>query len=341
MDSQKQLILHVGPGKTGSTALQKSLSNFKGYLAEHDHAALTLQFDAPNVIEFYAPWQRGVKESDIDWSIYRHLFTDAITSLPQSRVIVSSEYMAGSMLRQKTLPIEKTRFLTEFFNVNKLLFYIRRQDNMYESIFQQQYKNAEISDFADFQKKNDPRSLNFLERLNYIHSLFPETEIIVRPFEYFACQKDILRDFLESIGFENLPNSVKSRPSNLSFSDVGLEVLNTCKKNLSKEANQRIRNFLTSEYPQTLPVSIRKYNYLSQAERKSIVEYHVEDNKTIFEQFNVGKDTNFYDWHCLYEDKPEHVDAVSSKDNLTERTITFLLETILDLDFLNKKHPKD
>ena len=329
----KQLTLHIGPGKTGSTALQKSFSIFRTYLAERDHAAVTLQTDLPKIIEFYSPWQSRMKEPDLDWSNYLRLFADKINSLSQSKVIISSEYMAGSMLNKKFLPIEKTRFLTRSFNVKNLIFYIRRQDNMYESIFQQQYKNAETSGFAEFCIKNDPRSLNFLEHLNYIQSLFPETNVIVRPYEYFVSSKDILRDFLESIGFEDIPRGVKSRPSNLSFSDIGLQVLNTSKKELSNEDNHRIRNLLTSDYPQTCPVSIRRYNYLSETQRNSIVDYHLKNNQEIFRRFNIGTEADFNSWNCLYNNNPKHIDSASLTGNLTERTIRFLLETILDLDF--------
>jgi len=273
-----------------------------------------------------------MSEEELDWNKYLGLFESKLEAIDQASIIVSSEYLVGPMLNPKSLALKKTRFLSQSFDDITIVFYVRRQDTMYESIFQQQHKNAEIDSFEAFQKKYDPRVLSYMQRLERIEKLFPNAHIVVRPYEFTISKVDILRDFLNSVGIGDVPEKIRSPYSNLGFSDVGLYVLNICARHLGKDENRRIRNLLTSTYRQTLPINKKNYRYLSDEDRRRIIRFHSEGNREIFRRYSVGSEDDFLAWESFGDEQQEGGNNEMNEEGVAERSVAFLVKALIRAD---------
>lgn len=329
MSTDKRLILHVGPGKTGTTALQRSLAKHADFLNQRDYAAITLQYDFKEMMAYFTPRKSGLKPADIDPAGMRQLFEQTINAVPQKNVIVSSEYMAGPMTNSQTQAIDKTRYLTEAYDNIVIVFYIRRQDNMYESIFQQQYKKGQVENFAAFCEKYDVAGLDFSKRLMMFEQAFPKAQIIVRPYEFTVSEVDILRDFLNSLGVSDLPENVASNRSNLSFTEVGMHLLNFCHEHMDEQTSDSLRSLMISRYRQTNKVSDKGYGYFDPERRVEVVNAHCGSNRLIFQRYKVGDEEEFQRWNSFYENLPSADDSGMAAEPLDVRATRYLIDSLL------------
>jgi hypothetical protein len=189
---KKTLILHVGMGKTGTTALQNFFWRNRDVLAHHDIAypetgavSGAHHLISPHVSKrmHYPGWHYM---RPAEW-------IGTVKRLPQNRILMSSELMVRSA-PQKILDFCKE--LQSHFDL-KICFYLRRQDNIIMAGYNQQVKTGS-------QIKPLPVVLDkLIEGFDYVKLISPweaavgADNLIIRPYERKQFyQGDLVRDFL-------------------------------------------------------------------------------------------------------------------------------------------------
>ncbi|MFI3302387.1 MAG: hypothetical protein SNH35_01470 [Rikenellaceae bacterium] len=199
---KKTAYIHVGMPKTGTSAIQSTLQRFfrEGKLDKFD-----MQFHSSNIsrnihhlsytgdVEFFAEQTHK--------KIRKH------SKIGAKNVIYSSEHIAAVFdnkykgVRVDLLPALATAF--KDYNI-KIIIYIRRQDILIESLINQHFKSGRYTTY-------DNTKFYYKELLDKCSELFGG-EVIVRKYEQGALyQSDVVTDFLQIIGLEELIDDYKKK----------------------------------------------------------------------------------------------------------------------------------
>ncbi|SHH85137.1 hypothetical protein [Cognatishimia maritima] len=196
----KTIFIHVGAGKTGTTALQS-------FFARNED-----RFAAQGI---YFPQEGRVQ---IDKALVHHklsgiggfrdmpeneilaLWKD-IAALTSPTVIISSEFLHSRIKAADGIAFfEKVRDILSGWDI-KIVFYIRRQSHWVQSAYSQWVKqNRESRRFSTFMRqfKNYP-----IKQIPMFGTVFGIENVIVRPFEKAQfIDQDIHKDFCAAIGLE-------------------------------------------------------------------------------------------------------------------------------------------
>lgn len=194
----KNLFIHFGIAKTGTTAIQQFLLLNKKILAskgiyvpssgmnksEGSHHPLAFSLSGERLkSELYA----NVESPEH----YKNKLKKEIESNPFSNVLLTSEIFPACV-------DELNNFVNDVFNGwNKtIIIYLRKHDHLYESEYIQAVKNGsesrKITDFIEGKNK-----WNFLRFIKRVKKTFSPKKIIVRPYEKIQLKNEnIIDDFM-------------------------------------------------------------------------------------------------------------------------------------------------
>ncbi|WEK53926.1 MAG: hypothetical protein P0Y55_15375 [Candidatus Cohnella colombiensis] len=191
---RKLLYLHVGMHKTGSSAIQALLTLNNMKLQDKG-------FFFPNPPNFDQAYQTSEGNAGFLYKLFVDNELDEIKkyieSIEHSKIILSSEYLFQALLEYPE------RFFKVFNDYDyKIICYVRRQDDLFSSMYNQMVKNHDLEDKLS--------ALKFIEGKSDFHKVlfeclkYTELEnVIVRPYEKQQFYKgNIYSDFLNCIGLE-------------------------------------------------------------------------------------------------------------------------------------------
>lgn len=190
---RKTLILHVGMGKTGTTALQNFFWRNRDVLALHDIAypetgavSGAHHLISPHVPKFmdYAGWN----------FMHPAEWIGTVKRLPQNRILMSSELMAWAAPHDV---LSFCRQLTTHFDL-RICFYLRRQDNIVMAGYNQQVKaGMQIRNLTTVVLEKMISRLDYVQRISPWEASVGVENLIIRPYEREQFyQGDLIRDFL-------------------------------------------------------------------------------------------------------------------------------------------------
>ncbi len=295
----KQIFLHIGTQKTGSSSLQFFMHSNREHLAElgylypskkkeHHNLAYTLLKD-PNANYESDTWEDIIGEIED-------------SHLP--KVIISSE----KFVRVKTSKfIQKVANNLKNYDV-KVIVYLKRQDKMRESSFNQQLKEGVYAGGIEFFLQETSNS-KYLNLLNNWSQFFGQENIIVKPLESKQIP-NIYLDFLSNIGIDSPEGFVFTEDRNIKPNldqIVAVNFINqmtAIKLGLPKEGFPKLnlqaqlsrpRNYLKSffQYTQNWE-SKAKYNFIPYEIATKIVAESQEDNAQIARQYMNREDGKLF-----------------------------------------------
>ena len=149
----KQLLIHIGTHKTGTTAIQNALRANRKLLAQNGCAYVDEAYEL----------SRRLKEPGLAGSEFvavKNKFNDLVNRVSGNRVIFSSEQFAGTILKNYTDSSFIAERLKDIFPEHSIsvIVYFRRQDRFIESAYAQFIQQGQswsfdrFRDFADFYK---------------------------------------------------------------------------------------------------------------------------------------------------------------------------------------------
>lgn len=332
----KKIYIHVGAGKTGTSALQefflinRNLFNEKGvwvptigsvesnrFIAHHGLAGG--RDSAP--IDPTPLWEKVKKESE-----------------DKSSILVSSE-LFHSRLRGQWGKDLLLWIKSLFYGWRVVcIYYIRRQDQWNESAYEQWVKSGTLRDGSTVEEFSLSFTGNQVDEIYNISEVFGKENVIVRPYQRKQLvNESIFSDFLSHIGVAEEGFSYPRKNPNprlsidaLEFKRISNSVLKT-----KKEAQYLMRPLL--EYSNTKHVSsseiYRSYTLISKDVREEILNRHSADYSYIAKEY-LGRDDGslFYE-----EEEKKYVSANLELEEVVKITSYLFVDVIKRLEEIEER----
>ena len=202
----KKIFLHIGFNKTGSTSLQRNLSENSAAL---QHQGILYPYDpsAPYMQRWqHLPLAAAIPGRNVAWLLPKNraglaqaysALKERITASSCNTVVLSSESFGDLDMRRQKVEWLASQFAG--FDVT-VVAYIRRQDSYFLSTYQEGVK-AGRSDLFDFGTHREAKMLYFARRLAPWREVFGAERVIVRPFDpQHWPEGELFFDFLKLTG---------------------------------------------------------------------------------------------------------------------------------------------
>ena len=191
--TQKTLLLHIGMGKTGTTALQNFFWKNRGKLAEHGilYPNVGVIAGAHHLLSPHHPvFLKNWHYLDIDeWA-------PKLLKEQESRILLSSELIAWV---KEENAINFSRRLAESFQV-KIVLYLRRQDHIIMAGYNQQIKAGTQINHIDETLDIQLQRFDYAQKIRPWDRVFGKTNILIRPYERNQFyQGNLLNDFMHHV----------------------------------------------------------------------------------------------------------------------------------------------
>jgi HrpA-like RNA helicase len=216
-----KLIFHGGLNKSGSTSIQSILQKNKKALKELGYLIPETGIKFKSRHHLYLSYKGDEYMNLID-TLYKELLESGCHT-----VIMSEE----SLNKERSSFIPKHKYLKKYFESIQFVFFLRRQDTLLESHYNQSIK-------APWQKNRSTALtsslLDYAKSLNWLHydkflddfeAVVGQKNIVVVPFEKAQVPRNIGRFFLEDIcQLDTSTLNVKERFDNTSlpYSSLGM-----------------------------------------------------------------------------------------------------------------------
>jgi hypothetical protein len=319
---KKKLILHIGVHKTGTSSIQSFLSeNIDVFKRYGFYIPVPPNFirGNPDLHHFFVGHIRsGSKETLIN--AIKHILEQ---SKGLDTILISSEMLVA----KKTDLAYLKQMLMPFFNNIKVCLYIRRQDELYCSIYNQIVKANGITEKFDPTKVKFSKYYNYDALLQYLESIWGRKNLIIRPYnEKSFLNGNIIDDFCNY--FLDIPVtsefSMPTKRYNISFSP---DVLEYCRlTNIIYERNEwGIISDLLTFYTNSKDYSKNKMQLMSSKQKEHILQAFYESNCAVAQKY-------FNDVNCKLFDNVDY-----SKSKVFK--ILRLREALAISSFIFKNNP--
>lgn len=309
-----KLIIHAGYHKTGTSAIQDTLCNNKDILWENgyfypDPAPFNAHHEFASKLKSVSTLEDGVRGAEETLLAYKQ-------HAKGRAVLLSSEMFSEQVDPScfQTLP--------DIFDIIQIVFYIRQQDDLYESAYNQQVKQSkEFRSIEEYQPYRWDlykllKSYSNAIKGSYVYALEYNREV------FFA--GDLNADFFKRVlGLSyDVSNSTFHKKTNQSLSVVSCAILARLNK-LSITDEQRIKaiNVLMSEFPIK---DFEQYSLLNDNLRMELMKKSEGSNENLRRDFLRSGDFTYINRDKIFLD--------SSRLNkiIKEKSIVNKLSVILD-----------
>lgn len=286
----KQLILHVGIHKTGTTAIQTGLARHAEFLQRRGYSQAVLHWDLPYLHEAFNPKECGKTREDIDLLSARNRFREWALQQTCEKIILSGEAMTLFLWEGRGCDDDVGRTLLGGFADTTVVLYLRRQDRFIESAYGQLVMNGLADSFEQFGQAQETdmfRILDWHEKVVHLRSLLPDAKILVKLYEHAIEGGDIFRDFLQSIGIEAIPDAIATSRENQSLGWPQIALVRLCNQHRDAEHRQALIQALrTTDLPPRF--NALDLPRLRAQDRSRLLEHYHESNARLFAEHDLG-----------------------------------------------------
>lgn len=308
---KKQVYIHIGYFKTGTSAVQRYFGKYRAELANlgisypeaggpgappaHHDLALSMIREAGM---FLPLWFRT--RDDIMHTSSEKLWADLsreIDRAKQKKIFISSEEFArfGGSEKTKKSITRIQEYLAEY-DV-KVICYLRRQDDYYESFYNTTVKGLEQKTIQECMSIFEEIHFDYLTALDPWEEIFGREHMIVRLYDREELGLGIVPDILDAMEVAGCPADTgeTSRVANLRIDNRYLEIkrwlnhFNTGGPWERLAQNMRIRNLFRALDAIEQPMAKSGCRLLSYEERTAMMKKNEETNRTISERYFDGK----------------------------------------------------
>lgn len=306
MSKPKSVILHIGLHKTGTTFLQKmvfrELSGEEVYYVRYkDNPILGLLDDITNLNPCVADMER-----------YEQLIPEYLASIAAPIVFISRENIIGS----PRFNYHNCRFnadvMKRFFPEAKIIITIRRQDDWYESLYNQMVKAGARYSVEHFLNYHNGQFLNyrqayaafgrinvrlsFTELVRYYQSQF--SDVLVLPYEMMKTDPE---EFLKKIySFSGIQKpyfpATYDVYKNRGYSKLSANIARFTNRFVNSidlpDRSQKIRDFLEDHLDRLIYVPNQ---FISNSLRREIMALQADNNRELAEM--TGCDLGRYGYY--------------------------------------------
>jgi len=316
------IILHIGANKTGSSSIQRFLQKNKEILK--DLGCLvpdkTLELGPAVTGEHVFALQKFVGGGEKSENELKKVITSLLDAreTKDETILISAENMGsvqGAKLFKKALKNRKV----------KIIFYIRRQDELIESSWQQWHSKRETD--HDAWLIDAIRTIGHWEQvLNAWENVVGVENISVEVFERSVFPEgNIILDFVEKIGLSDKAESLvlKFQDANPSFLNYITPLVSGNEKifdNVHDNDFYKMIGQLTGDkYSKG-----KKYSLMSKMQRENIMKYFSNHNERVRSKFFPDRERLFAE---INHDKYQY----ATKDEMKELQMRFLTHLIYEI----------
>jgi len=317
-DKIKQIFLHIGLPKTGSTSIQNTLYDKKnqiqlknaGYLyptkLELNHSFPIFSAFCDNPYEYWHNFSMGLSSFEIKANNNRNLFflENEIKNTHQNLLILSGEIISN-LTTQNLLNLRK--YLESITNPKvkiNIIVYVRNPLSWSVSNIQQMIKIFSTEKIAVQNTKNQIHSL-FRDHIEKFIELFGEKNIHLCEFEKAVKHPyGIPGHFLSTIGFKN--NTIKKfkiKNANQTISQISADIISFINLKKPMFVNGKLNTDRYSNDTQPLcKIAGQRYD-IDIREKKEIFENSIKDTLWLKEKFNV----DYSQRPCFQTEKKDYI----------------------------------
>tara|TARA_Y100001968_G_scaffold333453_1_gene396350 strand:- start:2882 stop:3949 length:1068 start_codon:yes stop_codon:yes gene_type:complete len=303
-----KLFLHIGLHKTGTSSIQTALIQNKNNLINEG----IFYF---NDLNFF----NNILHNDI---FSNKLLNKCIIQLENisktkkntiQKIIISNEAFSGNPFNgYKNIEII-IKYLSEIgkrFDT-KIILYLRRQDELMESLYIQSIKEGETLIFEDFIKTLKYDSFNWSNYIRVWMQNFSKNQLIVRMYDKKTLKNgDIVSDFANIIESQLLKNDNNYYEENKRYSQGSLEVARMLNQYLNDNDKKYVRSLL-----EKINTKIRfdSFALFTKKGRKKVLSYFKKCNTELLNDFPFLCSREFFKTD-VESDKPVHSYLEKSKN---------------------------
>lgn len=303
-------ILHVGAGKSGSSAIQTFLRENVTALQQRGFTVPAQDLAIRTTISGHSVFKLQEFFDNDGSGVFFHL-DRAKRAAGDNCLLISAENMSNA---------DNFRYFRKFgseYNV-KVIFYIRRQDDFLASAWQQ-WASKIRGDLNEWLAEACKSQADWNYTISGWESVVGEGNVIPRIFERQSLpQGDVVRDFIETLGFSPDEFSLPEGDVNASFDNL-ITLLVQGRKDLFDGAHdEAFYRFVTPLQGERRSKSL---SLVSRTQREKIIRHHAAGNEAIREKFFPEKESLF---SPLRHDKYQYSDEI----DLRSEQIGVLLEIV-------------
>lgn len=336
------LYLHIGSGKTGTTAIQSFCVTNNQLLNQHGYHYLESPRwgDNSHHLLGFALWGSAHLNlpniPEVSLQSIEHSLSTELNGLPENiqNIIISTELLFELGGKPQMAPLNK--FIKDHFKSVKVLCYLRRQDNYLVSLYQQwiktNHKNVRGISIAEFVSKY--KGNNYYETLRPWSVLFGKENIRVRVYEKSKfINGSIFDDFLFCIDITNTESFIPPPKSqtNHSINVEITEILNLCDFTTVDQLNEIIPE---------ISVNTSSINLLSTEDRITILDRYKKSNKLVLKEFLSMNDGNLFEPIERLEDKANENPSFETLKQLTPKLIKKIISLQSEIKDLKQHQQK-
>lgn len=336
------LVLHPGHSKCGSTTIQDFLFDNRETLKSRGIFLPDANFNFPfndeynfNLTHTPRDYLARIQTGELPISDLETKLDALIQSAIQfgcRRVVISAENLINGISSQLTQSIH--RLFAEKFNNVRIVYYIRRQDSLLISAWQQWGHKSGISLPDYIHKMSKTKFGDFLFIVKQLRKLYPEQVVKVFPLSKQHLRKEnLLIDFCfrAQIDQNKLKFDIKS--SNSGLSSAVCDSLSKISTIYPNDHDQQIKNHITELTSNSKNIREKKYRSdLSVELREFLVERFQDSNETLAKRFfpKVPFDS-VMSLLPLVKDSPDELDILKEKITKLEDICSLQMDMILSL----------
>ncbi|MCB2202845.1 hypothetical protein KQH56_02445 [bacterium] len=323
------IFLHVGQGKTGTSAIQNFLDVNRHELFEK-YSCLY-----PNLMDV-SPIE-GRSHNHEKW--YKNLKNKNESIVEDLRKL--KEFSSHNLVKKIILSFEgwdlDPQFQHEIYNAIKrldfgqirVIYYIRRVDHLVQSSWKQWgiLKFERIEDYCSLRHFTEKYS-DVFDYLSEWVKLIGKNNVILRPYEQEQLQEGLLSNFLSVLGIRYQPDEWKPNEDvyyakNPGFSRDVIELFNICKHLYKYEEKLKLFDFFYRELGEDFQKKpFEEYAFLSPEQRLSLLYSNIDYEYEIARKF-LNRDKIFF------EEWPNIDDPWKPYEGLTlEKALPILIKLI-------------
>ncbi|WP_298215404.1 hypothetical protein [Acidocella sp.] len=324
----KQLYLHIGYPKTGTTSLQRFFSlNEEKFLKNKIVYPRTGRIGDAHYGVSFSLGLGNYDRSSLDPDRLKSELIEEIKNRPWEKIIISSEYFITA--RQ---PDDIKRYYESFRNLIGdfeifIIVYLRRHDGIFESGFTQSEKTSlsppwdpDINSYTLHAICSSDVPYDYLQTLHRWQNTFGKTNLLVRPLEKKQNIPDLYGDFLKTIQCED-DNYFRPVNQNQSI-DWGTVLALRFARKLSLD--KPTTNYVCSELIKEGARLQSNEKYFSPAMRLAIIKKYLPSYFQIARNFIPRKDGILFEESLPKLNDEWEPPLTPSKSKISERIIQIL-----------------